>query len=113
MAKKNCLPIRVNKIGRWWWKETEIDILGLDTRNGKALALEVKWSNIDYREAQRLISELTTKTRQVKDANEITLGLMAKRIEEKEKIRREGFLALDLQDISEKFHTSKPAKNIM
>jgi AAA+ ATPase superfamily predicted ATPase len=111
MTKKSCLPIRLDKVGRWWWKETEIDILGLDTRSGKALALEVKWSNIDYHEAQRLISDLTTKTRQVKNAKEITIGLMAKRIEEKEKIRHEGFLALDLQDISEKFRTSKPAKN--
>lgn len=73
----------------------------------------MKWSNIDYHEAQRLISDLTTKTRQVKNAKGITIGLMAKRIEEKEKIRHEGFLALDLQDISEKFRTSEPIKNTM
>ena len=102
MAKRNLLPIRVEKIGKWWWKETEIDLLGLERRRGKALAVEVKWTDLDYHEAKRLLLELAAKAQQVRDVKETTIGLMAKKIEGKEKIRSEGLMAIDLQDISER-----------
>jgi uncharacterized protein len=100
MAKINRLPIRVDRIGKWWWKETEIDLLGLETKSRRALAVEVKWTDLSYLEAKRLLSELAAKTQQIREAKETTLGLMAKKIEEKEKIRKEGFMALDLQDLN-------------
>jgi hypothetical protein len=99
MIRKESLPIRIDKIGRWWWKETEIDLLGLERKSGKALAVEVKWSDTNYCEAKKLLLELETKTQQVRDAKQATLGLMAKKIKEKERLRKEGFLALDLNDI--------------
>ena len=97
-AKDGTLPIRVEKIGRWWWKETEIDLLGLEKRSGKALAVEVKWSELTYLEAKRVLSKLETKTLQVRDVKESTYGLIAKKLQEKERLRNEGFFALDLQD---------------
>lgn len=108
MAKRDTLPMRLARIGSWWWKETEIDLLGLDAKSRKVLAIEAKWSNIDYLEAKRLLAELASKTRHIKEAKEATFGLIAKKIGEKEKIRSEGFLALDLGDI-EKL-APKPAK---
>ncbi len=98
MAKNGNLPITVDRIGKWWWKETEIDLLGLEKRSGKALAVEVKWSNLDYSESRRLLSELEKKAQQVHGAKEFTFGLMAKSIQEKESLRNEGFFALDLED---------------
>lgn len=102
MAKQNNLPIKADDIGKWWWKETEIDLLALESKSRKALAVEVKWTDLDYREAKRLMSELSTKTKQISDIKETVTGLMAKKIEDKERIRKEGFMAMDLQDIGKR-----------
>jgi hypothetical protein len=108
LAKRDMLPIRLARVGRWWWKEIEIDLLGLDAKNRNVLAVEAKWSEIGYLEAKRLLFELGLKSQNVKEVKEATFGLIAKKIGEKEKLRNEGFLALDLWDI-EKL-APKPAK---
>ncbi|MEM3489057.1 MAG: ATP-binding protein [Nitrososphaerota archaeon] len=100
MTKKNVLPIQIEKIGKWWWKETEIDIVGLESKGKKALAVEVKLTELNYREAKRLLSELTIKAKQIHNAKECSLGVMAKKIGNKEKIRNEGFIAFDLEDMA-------------
>jgi hypothetical protein len=101
MTKRNLLPVRVEKIGKWWWKETEIDLLGLEKKENRALAVEVKWTDLEYHEAKRLLMELAAKAQQISDVKEFILGVMAKKIVDKDKIRTEGFIALDLQDIEE------------
>lgn len=111
MAKKENTPIHPDKIGRWWQKETEIDLLGLERKSGKALAIETKWSNLNYHETKQLLSKLETKTQQIKEAKQITLGLIAKKIDEKERLRNEGFFILDLQDIKETQNTQHTLNN--
>lgn len=101
MTKRNLLPIKVEKIGKWWRKETEIDLLGLERKKNKALAVEAKWTKLDYREAKRLLSKLTIKAQQIHDTKECVAGIIAKKIGNKEKIQNEGFIALDLQDIED------------
>lgn len=101
MAKRNLLPIRVEKIGKWWRKETEIDLLGLEKKSKRALAVEAKWTELDYNEANRLLSELAIKTQQIHDVKECVLGIMAKKIGNKEDIRSRGFTAIDLQDMKD------------
>jgi AAA+ ATPase superfamily predicted ATPase len=110
MARRDLLPIRVEKIGNWWWKETEIDIVGLEKKGGKALALEAKWTQLDYREAKRLLSKLTTKAAKIPKTEESIQGIMAKRIEDKERIRKEGFIVLDLQDIKYLYLSQKRSR---
>jgi hypothetical protein len=61
--------------------------------------VEVKWAELRYKEAKRLLTNLAVKAQQVREAEECVLGVMAKRVEDKEQIRKEGFLVLDLQDI--------------
>ena len=100
MTKKNLLPVHVEKIGKWWWKETEIDIVGLEDKSKKALAIEAKLTEVNYQEAKRLLSELSIKAKQIRNTKECILGVMAKKIGNKEKIRDEGFIALDLQDMA-------------
>jgi AAA+ ATPase superfamily predicted ATPase len=102
MAKRNLFSVQVEKIGKWWWKETEIDLLGLEKKENRALAVEVRWTNLDYHESKRLISELTAKAQQIHNVKESISGIMAKKIENKDKIRSEGFIAIDLQDIGER-----------
>jgi AAA+ ATPase superfamily predicted ATPase len=110
MARRDLLPIRVEKIGNWWWKETEIDIVGLEKKGGKTLALEAKWTQLDYREAKRLLSKLTTKATKIPKTEESIQGIIAKKIEDKERIRKEGFIALDLQDIKYLYISQKRSR---
>ncbi|SHH48164.1 hypothetical protein SAMN02745199_1278 [Thermosipho atlanticus DSM 15807] len=41
---KNKLPIKLSKIGRWWEKDTEIDIVGIDDNNNPILFGECKYT---------------------------------------------------------------------
>lgn len=63
------------------------------------MAVEAKWGRLDYRDSKRLLADLSRKAELIPGAGEQVLGIMAKKIEDKEKIRGEGFLALDLQDL--------------
>jgi AAA+ ATPase superfamily predicted ATPase len=91
----------VDKIGKWWRKEPEIDIVGLERKGERALILEAKWSGLNYSEAKMLLSDLAAKARQIHDIKELVAGITAKKIESKEKIRNEGFIAMDLQDMKD------------
>ncbi|MHA1643178.1 MAG: ATP-binding protein, partial [Promethearchaeota archaeon] len=63
---------------------------------------ECKWSNLHYKKAESILKSLKDKGRLVQwrnnDRSEI-YGLIAKKIEGKEKIIQQGFLVLDLEDI--------------
>jgi hypothetical protein len=37
--------LNFTKIGRWWWKETEIDLLAFNPHTEKALLVECKWQD--------------------------------------------------------------------
>jgi len=101
MDKRNMLPVRLEKIGKWWRKETEIDLLGLERKRERVLAVEAKWTELNHREAKALLSELAVKAQQIHNVKERTLGVIARKIENKEKIRNEGIVAIDLQDVEE------------
>ncbi|MEM3088683.1 MAG: DUF234 domain-containing protein [Candidatus Bathyarchaeia archaeon] len=99
MAKKNLLPLQIEKIGKWWRKETEIDIVGIESKGKKALAIEVKFTDLNYQEAKKLLSEIAIKAGQIRGAEECILGVMAKRINDKEKLQNQGFITFDFEDI--------------
>jgi hypothetical protein len=99
MGRRGTLPIRLDSVGRWWMKDNEIDIVGLE-KGGRLLAIEVKWSSLDYRDSERLLKGLSLKAQHIQGVGEPLLGIMAKRIEGKEKLRDEGFLAMDLAEIT-------------
>ena len=44
---RHVLPFNPDRIGRFWNKETEIDIVALDRRKGNGTFIEVKWSKVD------------------------------------------------------------------
>ncbi|MBM3292568.1 ATP-binding protein, partial [Candidatus Bathyarchaeota archaeon] len=100
MGKKGSLPLQMDRIGRWWIKDQEIDILCLEKKN-KALAIEIKWSKIDKQDSDRLITKLSTKVNQIQGLNEVKLGIIAKEIIGKEKLRNEGFFIMDLKDLKQ------------
>ena len=53
-----------SKVGNWWYKEDEIDIVALNERDNKILFGECKWSNreVDH----RLLDDLKSKSKKVR-----------------------------------------------
>ncbi|WP_231963764.1 DUF234 domain-containing protein [Thermococcus chitonophagus] len=47
-------PIEFKKIGRWWFKGEEIDIVALD--KNVAYLIEVKWSDLREKDAKKALS---------------------------------------------------------
>ncbi|ASJ15679.1 ArsR family transcriptional regulator [Thermococcus chitonophagus] len=93
------LPFRFTKIGRWWHKNEEIDIVALNEREKKALFVEVKWRELSERDAKRILEKLERKAElvELKEWDKL-YGLVAKKIEKKETLRERGYLALELDD---------------
>ncbi|MFA4720659.1 ATP-binding protein [Pyrococcus kukulkanii] len=96
-AKK--LPFKFTKIGRWWHKSEEIDIVALKEREKKALFIEVKWKDLTRKEARRILKDLERKSKLIGvEGWEKFYGLVAKRIRGKGELREEGWLVWDLDD---------------
>ena len=75
----------------------EIDLIGKN--NKEVFAFEFKWSELSSKEAVSILKELAGKTKYLfKKMAGLKLGLVAKKIEGKQKLRTEGFLAFDLED---------------
>lgn len=102
IANKQILAdFSFSKIGRWWHKDTEIDIVGLNEDTMEILFIECKWKNLSERKAAQVLNELQEKSRVVQwhnDARNEHFGIVAKKVEGKEAIRAEGFIAFDLDD---------------
>ena len=43
------LPFRFTRIGRWWRKGEEVDLVALNESEKKALCVEVKWKKLSER----------------------------------------------------------------
>ena len=75
----------------------EIDLIG--KTGNEVFAFEFKWSELSNKEATSILNELESKTKYLaKEIAGLKLGLVAKKIEGKQKLRAEGFLAFDLED---------------
>ncbi|ALM74713.1 ATP-binding protein [Thermococcus barophilus] len=94
LNKRKELPFRFTRIGKWWHKKEEIDLLALNERERKVLFVEVKWKNLSEREAKRILEKLERKSKLVGlEGWEMVYGLVAKRVEKKE-----SWLVWDLKD---------------
>ena len=96
------LPFEFTRLGRWWHKDKEIDIVALNEDTKEIAFFEVKWSNLDLNGAKRVLKELGGKSGFV-DWNSGTrveyFGLIAKRLEGKESLIEGGYLCYDLEDM--------------
>ena len=65
--RNHTLPLRFSKIGRWWNKTDEIDIMAIDARNSKLLLGECKYKNspTDLGTIQRLMQKPFPKMNEV------------------------------------------------
>ncbi|WP_048149576.1 ATP-binding protein [Palaeococcus ferrophilus] len=99
LNKREKLPFKFTRIGRWWHKNEEIDLVALNEREKKALFVEAKWKDLSEREATRILKDVERKAKLVRlDGWEKYYGLIAKNIEGKEELREEGWLVWDLGD---------------
>ena len=93
--QRGVLPFRFSKIGRWWHKGEEIDVVAINNSLKKALFVEVKWSDLTLREARRILKRLEKKAELVGLRDyEKHFGIIAKTIGRKEELE----LAFDLED---------------
>ncbi|MBN1169489.1 ATP-binding protein [Candidatus Micrarchaeota archaeon] len=75
----------------------EIDLIGKNEKN--AYAFEFKWQALEYTEAMGLLDDLAGKVAHVpKLPKDLKLGIVARKISGKQKLRRKGYLAYDLDD---------------
>lgn len=86
--------------GRWWHKDTEIDIVGKSS--SRLVFIEAKWKNISKNEASSILENLRLKAEKFPNQNKGALfGMIAKKIEAKESLRKAGYVILDLGDLTD------------
>jgi AAA+ ATPase superfamily predicted ATPase len=100
MKTQNKLPFTFSAIGKWWYKDNEIDLIALDEEKQTATFLETKWSNLDKKDCERILQNLKTKTQQFRwKRKKENYGIIAKKIREKEHLTEQGYLTFDLRDL--------------
>ena len=95
------LPCKFTKIGRWWFKDKEIDIIALNERSREILFMECKWSSLNQNDVKHILELLWEKSGYLKWNNDRRIehfGIMAKKIQNKEMFREQGFVVFDLDD---------------
>ena len=80
LNRQKMLPFRFTKIGKWWHRELEVDILALNQREKKALLVEVKWSSLRARDVDRLLVRLEEKAKHIREIKDYEkyYGVVAK-----------------------------------
>ena len=90
------------KIGKWWHKGEEIDIVALNEDSKEIAFIECKWSVLEKKETGKILSELKRKAALVKwqdPERKERYGIIARTIEGKEAFREKGYFAFDLEDL--------------
>ncbi len=92
---------RFTKLGRWWHRGEEIDLVALNERERKALFVEVKWKELSEKETRGILKDLKRKAELVRLIDwKKSYGLVAKNVEVKEELRAEDWLVWDLEDFN-------------
>ncbi len=104
------MPISFNRIGSWWHKEEEIDIVSMDDRKKDILFVECKWK--DGVDAVRLLARLREKAKGVEWKNSGRnehYCIIAKSFSR----RAEGCMLFDLKDLERRFvrHADGKSRN--
>ncbi len=68
------------KIDRWWYKDTEIDLIGINSDN--ILFVEIKWQDLSIIDIKRIYSALRDKTKKTQFQGKFYYLIIARSIEE-------------------------------
>ena len=99
MKRRNQLPFTFTTLGKWWFKDNEIDIVAINEEEQTATFIEAKWSTLNKQDSQRILNNLKAKTPHFRwNRKKENLGIIAKKITEKQSLRQKGYFAFDLED---------------
>ncbi len=94
---KKLIRAPFKEVGRWWHKDTEIDIVGV-TLDNRCFFIEVKWSELSAKRAHQIIKSLERKMDAFICENK-QFGIIGKKIEGKSMIREKGYYVWDIDDL--------------
>ncbi len=88
-------------IGRWWYRGEEIDLVAVSESDASIVFGECKWGNLTEREGRGVLTRLMQKAEHVRHDRypHERFCLVAGSIEGKDRLREEGFLVYDLEEI--------------
>jgi AAA+ ATPase superfamily predicted ATPase len=101
LLQRDTLPFTITKIGRWWHKDKEIDVVALNEESKEIEFFECKYSSLKFRDALAILAELKNKSRYVdwnRNKHKEHFGLIAKKIDGKARLRKEGYFVFDFDD---------------
>jgi AAA+ ATPase superfamily predicted ATPase len=78
-------------------KKFEIDIVCIDEKNDELLFFEVKWKDLREKEVEEILKDMERKTSYIQKKK--AYGIIAKKIENKEKFIKKGYKLFDLIDL--------------
>jgi AAA+ ATPase superfamily predicted ATPase len=90
------------RIGRWWYKEAEIDCIALDDESRSIIFCECKWQDLSAKEARTVLNNLVKKSEGVRwhdEDRKEEYCLVARKIAGKDRLKSDGFLVYDLEDL--------------
>ena len=99
------LPHPPATVAKWWHKDTEVDVVAVDPQTAQMTLIEVKWSKLTRRQAQRIILGLKEKAGSIpwrREERREHYGVIAREVEGKESLRAQGYIAYDLGDVLHK-----------
>ncbi len=97
IQQRDDLPVKFTRIGRWWDKEEEIDLIGINDR--EALLVEVKWSDLTEKDVAGIIHNLERKTGMIKEL----VGLNTQYLVIGKTVETKGPEIYELSDMSQKY----------
>ncbi len=100
-SKRDRLPFKITKIGKWWHRDKEVDVVAFNERSGDILFAEVKWR--DKVDGERTLHKLKEKSKHVKWRNENRREHFA--VFAKSFRKRCDSLCFDLRDLQEILHS--------
>jgi AAA+ ATPase superfamily predicted ATPase len=99
MKTNQALPFTFSSIGKWWFKDNEIDLVAIDEGKQTATFIETKWSHLNKQDCQRILQNLKTKAQYFQWTHKKeSYVIIAKHITDKEQLTKQGQIVLDLED---------------
>jgi len=97
-ARLGQLNITPTRVGKWWHKSLEVDIVVIDDLNRKMLVGEVKWARLTRRQAEKIVYELEMKLDKIpyKPREKIVL-VAAKEVDDEKTLNNQGVYTITLK----------------
>ncbi len=97
MARLGLIDITPTKIGKWWHRGEEVDVVIVDEITRKLVVGEAKWSKLSLSEARRIAYKLEELVDKIPfKPKEVIVLVAAKEIELRDKLEDEKILAITL-----------------